>query len=686
MIKGLKNRKRVNLNKILVFDIETFSYKGGVQLPYAIGFVYQGNITLLYITDFMRKGEKGEGEVLRASDLMIDEFIKYLDKLKKGVVVFAHNLGKFDGYFILKRMMDKQPQVLVDGENAIITISYTNPLKATIRIKDSYRILPSSLKELCIKWGVSEQINKLAFNHNIVNLDLILSTSSDHYIVDSKGILRAFREVILEYLSHDVLSLNDIINKATLSLFNDYQVNLLDSFSTSSLAMRIFRTKFLPTTVSGGGIPILPQFYDKIIRESYMGGLVNVYEPYGKNLYYYDINSLYPYAMKNPMPGELIRKVVPSEGVNGGDSSGELDLDKFFGFVQAEIEVPKGINKPKAPLRLNGKLVSPTGKWCGLYFSEELKAFVKWGYKVKPLMGYEHQKIYPFNKYVDHFYQLKKEAKGNANRYMIKLLLNGLYGFFGRKPIEEVVDIVPNDQVASLLALYPASFTIEFEGVNYTAIKRDIHPSKDFCIQNGVDYLQLRSLNIDGRGSKVKANVAIASAITAYSRIILNQYMEIARDNCVYSDTDSIITKTPLPTPLIGTNIGLMKDELHGDIISEGYFLAPKIYGLKIKEGGRGVKPSNSYRYIIKAKGVTPGLVKFEDLAKLYRGESISYNVSRLYRNTNNLSITHRVISITLKPDFSDTKRINIFHGNQWIGTRPIHLNLIPPPERQEGE
>jgi hypothetical protein len=39
------------------------------------------------------------------------------------------------------------------------------------------------------------------------------------------------------------------------------------------------------------------------IKNSYYGGVAEVYKPYGKNLYYYDVNFLYPYAALNPMPG-----------------------------------------------------------------------------------------------------------------------------------------------------------------------------------------------------------------------------------------------------------------------------------------------------------------------------------------------------------------------------------------------
>ncbi|KAJ8441622.1 hypothetical protein Cgig2_010263 [Carnegiea gigantea] len=45
---------------------------------------------------------------------------------------------------------------------------------------------------------------------------------------------------------------------------------------------------------------------DNFIRHGYNGDHANVYKPYGENLYYYDVNSLYPYIMNAyPMAYEL---------------------------------------------------------------------------------------------------------------------------------------------------------------------------------------------------------------------------------------------------------------------------------------------------------------------------------------------------------------------------------------------
>lgn len=106
------------------------------------------------------------------------------------------------------------------------------------------------------------------------------------------------------------------------------------------------------------------------IKQSYFGGHTEVYKTYGRNLYHYDVKSLYPYVMKKyPMP------VGPVRHFEGDINILNLD-DRPFGFFLVEIISPKNNNKPILMTRVkkNGKMISmcPTGKWTGVIFSEEM--------------------------------------------------------------------------------------------------------------------------------------------------------------------------------------------------------------------------------------------------------------------------------------------------------------------------
>lgn len=101
-----------------------------------------------------------------------------------------------------------------------------------------------------------------------------------------------------------------------------YQVDITTIYSTSTLSLRIFRLAYANHLVDP--IPILKINQDKFIRESYFGGATDYYIKYAENLYYSDINSLYPYAMMHPMPVNIKTKHFNFDS--------DFSLDSFFGL------------------------------------------------------------------------------------------------------------------------------------------------------------------------------------------------------------------------------------------------------------------------------------------------------------------------------------------------------------------
>ena len=143
--------------------------------------------------------------------------------------------------------------------------------------------------------------------------------------------------------------------------------------------------------------------------------------------------------------------------------------------------------------------------------------------------------------------------------------MNSLYGRFGLNPLLPDTLIIDKDSLDKFLDSSEIVELIEFED------KLLIQYIEENKIGN-YDNEELDVVN--------NSNVAIASAITAYSRITMAKIKRYCLDNNIkifYSDTDSVYTNKPLPDYLVGKELGKWKLE---GFYEEGVFVAPKVYGL----------------------------------------------------------------------------------------------------------
>ncbi len=83
-------------------------------------------------------------------------------------------------------------------------------------------------------------------------------------------------------------------------------------------------------------------------------------------------------------------------------------------------------------------------------------------------------------------------------------------------------------------------------------------------------------------------------------------------------DTDSLITDKPLPQHLLGNDIGLMKDELNGGIITKGYFLGIKKYGYEYLDKEGKLKTKSVF------SGVPRDSIPFHELEELSKGSKLT--------------------------------------------------------------
>ena len=251
--------------------------------------------------------------------------------------------------------------------------------------------------------------------------------------------------------------------------------------------------------------------------------------------------------------------------------------------------------------------------WEGHYFSEELKYVESLGWKVELLDGLVFSRERIFDYYINKFYELKIKAEKEGNqesRYLAKLHLNSLYGFFGKS-----------------LEQYEITCT---EKPNLTA--------KD-TITIGSRYLNKVIKENPSRSS----NVAIAAAVTSYARIHMIQFKTL--DGVYYTDTDSIFIDRPLPDYFIGKMLGQMDNELPIDIeINRALFLGNKKYFLEYLNTVTGELIQKSV-----IAGISKNRLTFTDGLNIFRGNTIILPAP----GKNNIKIrTNNFFVLKLKRDY----------------------------------
>lgn len=543
-----------------------------------------------------------------------------------------------------------------------LQITYNN---YTLIFKDSLLLLPSSLSKLCKSFGLEEnkgifpfKLNNIYYLGRVPFLSDHINVSYDDYMefykdyFDSHGFpldnkYWYFKEEAIKYCELDCKVLYQIIKKFNLLTFDSFNINI-DKFPTlSSLSFAIFRKNYINKNEDDMMIHQLHGEISDNIRQSYTGGAVDMYLPIGNDLFAYDVNSLYPYVMANkPMP-------VGQPTYFEGDIR-KID-SKAFGFFYCKITNPEYLEHPIIQTHVKIKdqgirTLAPLGTWDDMIFSEEMDNAIKYGYKFEILWGYTFNKKVIFKDFVEDLYKIRLSyPKSDPMNYIAKIIMNSLYGRFGM-----------NDKFIITRILDNKSYNL-FENDKNKIIQDIIELGNKTLVQYKEDNLD----KILDNGSQIhNINIAVASAITAYSRIHMTQFKNNPNYNLFYTDTDSIYIDKPLENELIGKELGLMKLEA---IIKKGIFLAPKVYGYI----------TDNNKQIIKVKGLSKNnILTLNDLKDLLIKDSkLELNQEKWFRSIEDSNVTIKDQVYSLK--VTGNKRLLVYceADTKLIGTQPYIIN-----------
>nr|AGA14231.1 truncated DNA polymerase [Rhizophagus irregularis] len=613
------------------------------------------------------------------SSSMLSYFWEDLIKYNRGRICYFHNWGGYDSILSLSSLLnlpknlDFDP-IMKDGE--MMALSIRQGTSTVLTIKDSIRILPGALGKLAKDWKVETQKDHFPHYFFLEDIQTTLKyigpfpeyryfepkrTSLKDYNEMAevfKTKLWSFLDVSRIYILGDVKALYQILLAFFETLIAKFPIDPLTVLSAPSTAFKIWRTVQLPR-LNQEGLKVydLSKSLDSRLRNAYCGGIVDVYRPHLKGLgYYYDVNSLYPTAMCKPMPVGLPKlvKITVSEFL--------ADL-AFFGFLEVTVRAPAEEYVGLLPIKWQGKLICPGGTFSGFFFSEELRFALKNGYTLLEIkLAYSFQRgVNTFLELIEQLNEMKISAQKEGLptiRNIAKLLMNSMYGRFGMHTglvhqkfmeprqldyITEHFEILSEIPFGELLLV---SYTLKDPTVIGT--KRLASTLKRF-----VDSLPGNT------------NVAIAAAVTAYSRIIINTYKLKALElglEIYYSDTDSLVVNGTLPENMIDSaTLGKLKLE---HTFKEGIFVMPKVYYLELEDGTA----------ITKTKGFPGSLTKEQYLA-LLREESLDLKVTKWSRSLAKGTVQiQRGLDYVLR--FSFNKRLIIRDAEGiWTNTTPIKFN-----------
>jgi hypothetical protein len=635
-------------NKFITMDLETILINN-THIPYLLCW-YDGKKSYNYFNN----NPKGMDDSLLD---MISHAMKDINRKKyKGYRIYLHNFAKFDGYFLLKYLAmigDCKPTI---HKGRIISTKFSlknSPYEITFM--DSMLLLPSSLRDLGSSFGLNKEDCKSLFPILLNNINYKGLVPDFKYFSPKIKIeeykkykefynnkIWNFKEESVKYCKLDCISLFQILNKFNLLIFNHFKINITKYPTLSSLAFQIFRTHFL---VKEEDIPKIEKsknyktIYSKIhmlsgkiaenIRLGYTGGAVDMYIPKflpelyfpkkKKKIYAYDVNSLYPYSMKNNL------YPIGNPTYFEGDIS-KVETDAF-GFFYCKITAPKDLKHPILQTHVKTKnglrTIAALGTWKGMYFSEELYNSRRNGYEFEVLWGYTFKKGYIFKEYVDNLYSLRLTyPKEDPMNLISKLLLNSLYGRFGMNDLFTYSDIISKEDYPKFEEMPGHKESIQDLidlGPNYLVQLKNPRVEQKTALDNGFE-----THNV---------NIAIASAVTAYARIHMSQFKNNPNfPNLYYTDTDSLYFDGPLPDKYVSlTTLGALK--LVG-VYDKAVFLAPKVYALK-----------NSLEEIIKIKGLNKEAIKKNNITLdtlellLNKDYKLAFSQNKCFKNISKANI-----------------------------------------------
>jgi len=281
----------------------------------------------------------------------------------------------------------------------------------------------------------------------------------------------------------------------------------------ASQSMQTFRHRYLQDRILVDGDDRALE----ISRKAYHGGRVEAFRigTLKGDYYMVDVNSLYPYVMRN--------NVFPTRLVTVIDKPSNQDVLQILQKYLACARVTVSITESTIAIVHEHKLIFPIGTFEAYVSTPELKSLLERGELLKCHEIAVYHQTRPFTEFVDDLYGKRVDA---AKRGLFvesehyKLLLNSFYGKWGQNGIKWItVDRTSKKDIKLWTEIHAQTLVI-------TRYRRF----------GGL--IQRREMSAESNQSCP----AIAAHITAYGRMVLWALMrQVTAAHYFYCDTDALL-------------------------------------------------------------------------------------------------------------------------------------------------
>lgn len=322
------------------------------------------------------------------------------------------------------------------------------------------------------------------------------------------------REQLLVYCKRDTeIILNAILY--WLKFIADHNLGCF-SLTLASQAFTAYRHRFMNTPI------LIHDSFDVLSmeREGYFGGRTECFfigEKKKSITYVLDINSQYPFVMHEfEYPYALRYKSISTT-----PEKVYLLSKQYCVMATCLIDT----DQPIYPKRFTEKTVFPIGRFQTTLCTGSFRYAYEKGHIVKVLKVAVYRKGRIFKSWVKELYGLRQKymkQKEKTMTYLVKLILNSLYGKFGQR-----TDKIIEESVTEEEAYYTESYYSEPDEQWYT-----------------VTHIGNYRRVVQGRAKEAFHSFpAISAHVTDYARMYLWQLIERAGiKNVYYVDTDSLYT------------------------------------------------------------------------------------------------------------------------------------------------